>query len=72
MTTVTITSAVKLTSKQLDTIKKAISKKHKSASFNQVVDQSVVGGVRIQVGSTLLDGTVKHKLNQLKLQLLNI
>jgi F-type H+-transporting ATPase subunit delta len=32
------------------------------------VDPSVLGGVVAQVGDTVIDGTIKHRLEQLKEQ----
>ena len=31
-----------------------------------IVDQSVIGGVSVRVGDTVIDGTVRHRLDQLK------
>jgi F-type H+-transporting ATPase subunit delta len=73
MKTVTITTAVALTDKQLKTIVDAVTKKYgKGHDVKQVVDPSVIGGVRLTIGSTQLDATVSHKLQQLQNQLLNI
>ncbi len=38
----------------------------KRVSVKAVVDESVMGGVLAQVGDTILDGTVRHRLNQLR------
>lgn len=38
----------------------------KRVSVKAVVDESVLGGVVAQVGDTILDGTVRHRLNQLR------
>jgi F-type H+-transporting ATPase subunit delta len=34
------------------------------------IDPSVLGGVRISVGDTVIDGTVRHRLEQLRESLL--
>ena len=41
----------------------------KRVSVKAVVDESVMGGVVAQVGDTIIDGTVRHRLNQLREQL---
>lgn len=38
----------------------------KSVSVKAVVDQSVLGGVIARIGDTVLDGSVRHRLDQLK------
>ncbi len=64
---VTITSAQPLTSTQLEVLKKAVEKKHgKKNTFSEIVDESVIGGVRVVVGSTQYDGTVRHQLDQIR------
>lgn len=69
MTTVTITTAVKATAKQLEPLHQAIEKKYGSElEFIHHVDETVMGGVRVQIGSTLFDATLKHKFNQLRTQ----
>jgi len=29
------------------------------------IDPSVIGGVKVEVGNTIIDGTVRHRLDQL-------
>ncbi len=41
----------------------------KQVSVKAVVDESVMGGVLAQVGDTIIDGTVRHRLSQLREQL---
>ena len=41
----------------------------KRVSVKAVVDESVLGGVVAQVGDTIIDGTVRHRLSQLREQL---
>lgn len=68
---VTATTAVPLTKAQQQTITAAVEKKHAATSVKlvQVVDPSVIGGIRLTVGSLDFDATVKNKLASIKYQL---
>jgi F-type H+-transporting ATPase subunit delta len=35
-----------------------------------LIDPSVIGGVSVEVGNTIIDGTVRHRLDQLRESLL--
>lgn len=73
MKTVTITTAVKLTEKQFSSIVDAVTKKYgKALEFKQQVKPEVIGGIRLTIGSSQLDATISHKLQQLQNQLMNI
>ena len=37
--------------------------------INQVIDPAVIGGLRVQIGDEVIDGTVATKLSLLRLQL---
>jgi len=37
-----------------------------SVSINNVVDPSLIGGMKIRVGNTIYDGSISNKLNRLK------
>jgi F-type H+-transporting ATPase subunit delta len=41
----------------------------KTVEVKVVVDPSVMGGLVARIGDTVIDGTVRHRLNQLKEQL---
>lgn len=68
---VTVTSAVELTKVQVNKITDAIEKKHKESTveLKQVVDPSVIAGLKLTVGSEEIDATVYSKLEKLHLQL---
>ena len=57
-----VTSALPLTSKEQDTVKKSVSAKE--VSFK--VDPSILGGLVIKVGDKVLDGSVAGKLEGLR------
>ena len=67
MLNVVISSAVELTSAQLEKIKKAILTKHgKDVQFSVKIDPSLIGGLTVTLGSRQLDGSVKGKVDQIK------
>ena len=63
-----IKSAIKLTADQKSRLEKLLIKKYKKPSIDYVVDAQVIGGIAIQIGSRLLDVTLKSKLDKLKQQ----
>ena len=65
---VQITSAEPLSKDVLSKLEKAIMKDMgvKSASFQTNVDESLVAGMRVLYGSTLIDTTVAGKVTQIK------
>ena len=66
---VTITSASQLSAGQLEKIKKSLTKKYGSdLSFEQKVDESVLGGLSIKVGSEVIDATLRAKLDGKKVE----
>ena len=65
-----VRSAVPLTKEQQDKLAKALSKSTgKQVEVRVVVDESVLGGLVARIGDTVIDGTVRHRLDQLKEQL---
>jgi len=42
-----------------------------SVAINNVVDPSIVGGLKIRVGNTIYDGSISGKLNRIKNQLVS-
>lgn len=64
-----VRSAVPLDDKQQDELAKALSKATgKNVSVKVIVDPTVIGGLVARVGDTVIDGTVKRRLEQLKEQ----
>ncbi|MEI3607765.1 F0F1 ATP synthase subunit delta [Pseudogracilibacillus sp. SE30717A] len=41
----------------------------KSVSINNIVDPSLLGGLRIRIGNTIYDGSISGKLNRIKHQI---
>ena len=39
--------------------------------INEVIDNELIGGIKLRIGNTILDGTVSSKLKKLKNNLLN-
>ncbi len=64
-----VRSAVPLDDKQQAQLARALSKTTgKNVTVKVIVDPSVIGGVVARVGDTVIDGTVRRRLEQLKEQ----
>lgn len=65
-------TAEKLDREQLTSIASSLSKRtQKNIKLQQHIDKSLLGGVRIQAGDLVIDGSLKAKLEKLKTELLN-
>ncbi len=66
----TVTSAAPLGQAQLDRLAAGLAATYgRSLRINEVIDSSVIGGVRVQVGDDVIDGSIATRLNELRLQL---
>ncbi len=66
----TVITATPLDAGQAARVARGLGERYgKDISINQVVDPSVVGGVRVQIGGDVIDGTVSTRLAELRLQL---
>jgi len=66
----TVTVAKPLSDKQLTDLQKKLAKAFDSdLNINQEVDETILGGMRIQVAGEVIDATVASKLNKARLQL---
>lgn len=64
VTEVTATSAYPLSDKTKRELKKLLG--IEKAVVNEVIDKDTIGGVRMETSETMLDLTVRNRLNQLK------
>jgi F-type H+-transporting ATPase subunit delta len=66
----TVTSAAPLAEAQLTRLQKGLAASYgRELRINQVIDPSIIGGVRVQVGDDVIDGSVANKLSELRLQI---
>ena len=69
---VTVSSAVPLTDKQLDRLRKVLGEALRAEpDLHPIVDPNVLGGMVIQVGDTVYDASLGGELNQLRKKLSN-
>jgi F-type H+-transporting ATPase subunit delta len=62
-----ITSAYKLSDEEVSKIKMKLKEKFNSEfNINLLTDSSLIGGLKIQVGSQMIDSSIKNQLNLLK------
>jgi F-type H+-transporting ATPase subunit delta len=63
---VSVTSAYKLDSKQKTKLANALKKRlNREISITTQVDKSLIGGVILRAGDTVIDGSVRGRLNRL-------
>jgi len=66
----TVTTAASLGAEHRTRLEQGLARRYgRDVRVNEVVDPTVVGGLRVQVGDEVTDGTVATKLSQLRLQL---
>jgi F-type H+-transporting ATPase subunit delta len=69
-TVATVTSATPLGDAQLERLRAALSGSYgRDLTVNEVVDRSLVGGLRIQVADDVIDGSISSRLGELRRQL---
>ncbi|MEX0895752.1 MAG: F0F1 ATP synthase subunit delta [Patescibacteria group bacterium] len=67
---IVVTTAIDLSPAQEKTIRTAFEKQYGEVRIRNIVDEAMIGGVKIQYGSKELDGTIRGKLTQLRNQML--
>lgn len=66
----TVTSAIELTPTQRKRLAAALAERYDAdVQLNLVLDPEVLGGVRVQLGDDVIDGTVAARVSDLRLQL---
>ena len=66
----TITTATPLSAEQLDRLRAGLAKNHgRDLKLNLVIDPAVLGGIRVQIGDDVIDGSVSTKITELRLRL---
>lgn len=66
----TVTSAAPISSGQLERLQKGLAALYgRPLSIRQILDPEVIGGLRIQVGDDVIDGSLSSRINDLRLQL---
>ncbi|PZE28862.1 F0F1 ATP synthase subunit delta [Curtobacterium sp. MCBD17_028] len=64
-----VISAAPLEHEQRDRLGRTLANRYgRTINLNEVVDPTVVGGIRVQVGGDVIDGTVNTRLQQLRLE----
>ncbi len=67
---VSVTTARKLTDTEAKTLQKDIQQAvGQDVSLKTQIDEALIGGVVVQLGSTLIDGSIKAKLDKIERQL---
>ena len=62
-----LTSSKKLTEDELENLKQTLSQTMKSSIvLDYKIDESLIGGLRMQIGSLMIDTSIKNKLNKYK------
>lgn len=65
------TTAVKMTEKEIEVIKRKLSSKYKKEiEVQNIVDPEVIGGVYLRLGDRVIDGSIRGKLQDMKKMLL--
>jgi F-type H+-transporting ATPase subunit delta len=69
---VTAVTVSKLSESELSDLKSNIkSKMNTDISISNIEDKKILGGIKLKVGNTLIDGSVSTKLEKLKQSMIN-
>ncbi len=65
-----VTSAIEMSEGSIDQLRRALEKRTgKKIEMNVTVDPALIGGIRAEVGSFVLDGTIRTELERLRIAL---
>lgn len=66
----TVSTAQRLTPAQIERLSSGLAQTYgRSLRINQIVDPTLLGGVRVQIGDDIIDGSIASRLKELRLQL---
>lgn len=66
----TIITAAPISAAQLERLRAGLAKSYgRELKLNLVIDPSILGGIRVQIGDDVIDGSVATRINDLRLQL---
>jgi F-type H+-transporting ATPase subunit delta len=65
----TVVTAAPLPEAQAERLRSSLAAKYGDLKLNQVVDPTIIGGLRVQIGDDVIDGSIASRLSELRLQL---
>ncbi len=65
----TVVTAMPLPAEQAERLRASLAAKYGDLKLNEVVDPTILGGMRVQIGDDVIDGSVSSRLTELRLQL---
>jgi len=66
----TVVSATPISAEQLERLRVSLAATYgRELQINQVIDPAIIGGIRVQIGDDVIDGSVSTRLTELRLQL---
>jgi F-type H+-transporting ATPase subunit delta len=68
-TIATVVTAQPLPAAQAERLRETLAAKYGDLKLNQVVDPTIIGGLRVQIGDDVIDGSIASRLSELRLQL---
>ena len=66
----TVITAAPISDAQVERLRAGLAKSYgRDLKLNLVIDPSIIGGIRVQIGDDVIDGSVSTRINDLRLQL---
>lgn len=65
----TVVTAAPLPDAQVERLRASLAARYGDLKLNQVVDPTIIGGLRVQIGDDVIDGSIASRLSELRLQL---